>query len=159
VPQACALTTLRWAAHQTGPRAIRALVSPTVDNVPTDRHALAVEGQRTQELWLAASLGRVSGPGSCSIFFGYVARDQGMKFHLWINASPFLGGNRGDILGRLPYEVGVGARVAPTPLAKGDQRVTVHGCHRLPSMRLWIGVLQIWTRLGPLALILSFRLS
>jgi hypothetical protein len=39
----------------------------------------------------------VSGAGSCTFFFGYLARDQGLKFHTWINASPDLGGNRGDI--------------------------------------------------------------
>jgi hypothetical protein len=38
-----------------------------------------------------------TGPGSCSFFFGYYAADQGLKYHVWINASPDLGGNRGDI--------------------------------------------------------------
>lgn len=39
----------------------------------------------------------VDGGGSCSFFFGYVAPGQGLKSHIWINASPDLGGNRGDI--------------------------------------------------------------
>jgi hypothetical protein len=38
-----------------------------------------------------------SGVGSCSFFFGYYAADQGLTYHVWINASPDLGGNRGDI--------------------------------------------------------------
>ncbi|HKV31616.1 MAG TPA: hypothetical protein VJT14_11440 [Candidatus Dormibacteraeota bacterium] len=39
----------------------------------------------------------VDGGGSCSFFFGYFAPRQGLKSHIWINASPDLGGNRGDI--------------------------------------------------------------
>jgi hypothetical protein len=39
----------------------------------------------------------VTGVGQCSFFFGYRANDQGLLFHHWINASPDLGGNRGDI--------------------------------------------------------------
>jgi hypothetical protein len=38
-----------------------------------------------------------TGVGSCSFFFGYQASDQGLKYHIWINASPDFGGNRGDI--------------------------------------------------------------
>jgi hypothetical protein len=38
-----------------------------------------------------------SGVGRCSFWFGYHASDQGLKYHVWINASPDLGGNRGDI--------------------------------------------------------------
>jgi hypothetical protein len=45
----------------------------------------------------AAEYGCISGPGQCSFFFGYFARDQGLKYHWWINASSDLGGNRGDI--------------------------------------------------------------
>jgi hypothetical protein len=45
----------------------------------------------------AAEYGCVSGPGSCSFFFGYTSRDPRLIFHHWINASPDLGGNRGDI--------------------------------------------------------------
>lgn len=45
----------------------------------------------------AAEFGCVSGPGSCSFFFGYHSRDQRLIFRHWINASPDLGGNRGDI--------------------------------------------------------------
>jgi hypothetical protein len=44
-----------------------------------------------------AEYGCVSGPGSCSFFFGYTSRDQRLIFHHWINASTDLGGNRGDI--------------------------------------------------------------
>jgi hypothetical protein len=44
-----------------------------------------------------AQYGCVSGPGACSFFFGYGSRDQRLIFHHWINASPDLGGNRGDI--------------------------------------------------------------
>jgi hypothetical protein len=44
-----------------------------------------------------AQYGCVSGPGSCSFFFGYTARDPRLIFRHWINASPDLGGNRGDI--------------------------------------------------------------
>jgi hypothetical protein len=44
-----------------------------------------------------AQYGCVSGPGSCSFFFGYASSDQRLIFHHWINASPDLGGNRGDI--------------------------------------------------------------
>ena len=44
-----------------------------------------------------AEFGCVSGPGSCSFFFGYHSRDQRPIFRHWINASPDLGGNRGDI--------------------------------------------------------------
>ena len=44
-----------------------------------------------------ASYSCVSGVGACSFFFTYRAGDQGLKFHHWINASPDLGGNRGDI--------------------------------------------------------------
>jgi hypothetical protein len=44
-----------------------------------------------------ARYGCVSGPGSCSFFFAYYAADQGLKYHIWINASSDLGGNRGDI--------------------------------------------------------------
>jgi hypothetical protein len=40
----------------------------------------------------------IDGPtDQCSFFFGYFAPDQGLKSHVWINASPDLGGNRGDI--------------------------------------------------------------
>lgn len=35
--------------------------------------------------------------GSCSFFFGYTWRDPRRTFHQWLNASPDLGGNRGDI--------------------------------------------------------------
>ena len=38
-----------------------------------------------------------TGPGACSFFFGYYAPDQGLTYHVWINASSDLGGNRGDI--------------------------------------------------------------
>jgi hypothetical protein len=38
-----------------------------------------------------------TGPGSCSFFFFYYAPDQGLKYHVWINASLNFGGNRGDI--------------------------------------------------------------
>ncbi|HVS06837.1 MAG TPA: hypothetical protein VHK65_11840 [Candidatus Dormibacteraeota bacterium] len=44
-----------------------------------------------------AQYGCVSGPGSCSFFFGYFSPHQGLKSHIWINASADLGGNRGDI--------------------------------------------------------------
>jgi hypothetical protein len=45
-----------------------------------------------------AQYGCISGPpGSCSFFFGYHAADQGLTYHMWINASDDLGGNRGDI--------------------------------------------------------------
>ena len=40
----------------------------------------------------------IDGPADqCSFFFGYHAADQGLKYHVWINASPDLVGNRGDI--------------------------------------------------------------
>ena len=45
----------------------------------------------------AAQYSCLSGVGSCSFWFGYHASDQGLKYHVWINASPDLGGNRGDI--------------------------------------------------------------
>ena len=44
-----------------------------------------------------AEYGCVSGPGSCSFFFGYSSRDPRLIYRHWINASPDLGGNRGDI--------------------------------------------------------------
>jgi hypothetical protein len=46
---------------------------------------------------LGAEYGCVSGPGSCSFFFAYGSRDKQLIFRHWINASPDLGGNRGDI--------------------------------------------------------------
>jgi hypothetical protein len=44
-----------------------------------------------------AEYGCVSGPGSCSFFFAYRANGPDLLFRHWINASPDLGGNRGDI--------------------------------------------------------------
>ncbi len=44
-----------------------------------------------------AEYGCVSGPGSCSFLFEYASGDQRLIFRHWINASPDLGGNRGDI--------------------------------------------------------------
>jgi hypothetical protein len=44
-----------------------------------------------------AEYGCVSGPGSCSFFFAYRANGRKLLFRHWINASPDLGGNRGDI--------------------------------------------------------------
>jgi hypothetical protein len=37
------------------------------------------------------------GGGACSFFFGYYSPDPSLKYRVWINASPDLGGNRGDI--------------------------------------------------------------
>src|ERR1700724_3561500 len=39
----------------------------------------------------------LSGVGNCSFFFAYRANGHELRFNRWINASPDLGGNRGDI--------------------------------------------------------------